>query len=87
MLIEPSKIMPLRLMIHHLLISPLGFIFPNIGFILGTVYIGQELESNAVLWVSAVAVIVVVAFWLLDLFLMFKAVFKSLFLDPAIKLL
>ncbi|KAJ5932787.1 hypothetical protein N7516_007276 [Penicillium verrucosum] len=29
-----------------------AFIFPNVGFTLATVYLGQELESNAILWFS-----------------------------------
>lgn len=58
-----------------------GFIFPNVGFTLGTIYIGQELRSNAIAWVSTAMVILVFAFWLFDLFLMAKTIIKSLFVD------
>ncbi len=45
------------------------------------VYLGQELESNAIERVSAIMIIVLVGFWLLDLGLMLKAIIQSLFFD------
>ena len=63
-----------------------AIIFPNVGFTLSTIYIGQELESEAILWVSVAMIILLVIFWLFDLFLMAKAVLKSYFRDPRIKL-
>lgn len=63
-----------------------AFIFPNVGFTLATVYIGQELQSNAIAWVATTMVILLVAMWLFDLFLMAKTVAVSLFVDSRIKL-
>ena len=51
-----------------------AFIFPNVGFTLATIYIGQELNSPAILWVSTAMTILLVIFWLLDLVLMAKYV-------------
>jgi len=55
-----------------------AMIFPNVGFTIATIQLGQELESNAVLWVSTIMVIVLVAAWLFDLALMLKTVVLSL---------
>lgn len=63
-----------------------AFIFPNVGFTIATIYLGQELESNAVLWVSVAMTILTVAFWILDLFLMAKTIVESLTRDSRIKL-
>lgn len=63
-----------------------AIIFPNVGFTLGTIFIGQELESEAILWVSVAMTILLVAFWLLDLVLMGRAIYKSYSRDPRIKL-
>ena len=61
-------------------------IFPNVGFTISTIYLGQELESNAVQWVSVAMILLLVTAWLLDLFLMGKALIKSMFIDSRIKL-
>ncbi|KAJ4148239.1 hypothetical protein LMH87_002719 [Akanthomyces muscarius] len=58
-----------------------ALIFPNVGFTLATVFIGQQLESNAIQWASTIMIIVLVVVWLLQLFNMGKAVFVSLFRD------
>lgn len=63
-----------------------AFIFPNVGFTLSTIYLGQEFESNAVLWVATAMVILVVIFWLLDIITFFKAIFVSLLYDSRVKL-
>lgn len=63
----------------------LALIFPNVGWVLGTVYLGEELESEAIAWVSVAMIIALVAVWLLDMFLMSKAVIKSIFIDSRIK--
>lgn len=49
-------------------------IFPNVGFTLATIYIGQELDSQGILWVSSAMTILLVAVWLLDLVMMAKFV-------------
>jgi hypothetical protein len=61
-------------------------IFPNVGFTLATVYLGEELQSEGILWVSVAMTIVLVGFWLLNLALMAKAVFVSMFVDSRVKL-
>jgi len=63
-----------------------AFIFPNVGFTLATVFIGQELESNAILWVSAIMTAFLTAFWLFDLFLMGKCIIVSFFYDARVRL-
>lgn len=50
-----------------------GMIFPTNGLVLGTTYIGQELESEAILWIASVMTVLLVAAWLMDLILMAKA--------------
>ena len=54
----------------YLQLTPLhlALIFPNVGFTLATVFIGQQLESNAIQWVSTIMIIVLVVVWLLQLF-------------------
>ncbi|OJJ30884.1 hypothetical protein ASPWEDRAFT_119067 [Aspergillus wentii DTO 134E9] len=41
-----------------------SMVFPNTGFILAIIKIGQALESNAILWVSSILTILQVAMWL-----------------------
>lgn len=61
-------------------------IFPNVGWTLSTIYLGQELESQGVIWVSVAMIILLVAFWLLDLILMAKTFCLSVFKDSRIKM-
>lgn len=63
-----------------------AFIFPNVGFTLATVFIGQELQSNAILWVSVAMTILLTAFWLFDLFIMGKVIIVSFFYDSRVRL-
>lgn len=63
-----------------------SIIFPNVGFTLGTIYIGQELESNAIQWVSVAMVILLVCAWIMNATLMAKTIYRSLFVDSRIKL-
>ena len=53
-----------------------AIIFPNVGFIIATIYIGEELESNAIAWVATVMTALVFAAWLMDLFLHLKSIFQ-----------
>lgn len=64
----------------------IAVVFPNVGFTISTIYLGQELESNAILWVSVAMILLLVTVWLLDLFLMGKAMINSMFVDSRIKL-
>jgi tellurite resistance protein TehA-like permease len=61
-------------------------IFPNVGWALGTVYLGRALESEAILWVSVAMIIGVEAVWVLNIVAMGITMFKSLFVDARIKL-
>jgi len=49
-------------------------------------YIGTELESNAIAWVATSMTIVLVVVWLFDLFMMAKTIMVSLLVDSEIKL-
>ncbi|KAI1139620.1 voltage-dependent anion channel [Hypoxylon sp. FL0543] len=51
-----------------------AIIFPNVGFTIATIMIGEELQSNAILWVATVMTILLFAAWLMDLGLHVKAV-------------
>jgi tellurite resistance protein TehA-like permease len=63
-----------------------AFIFPNVGFTISTIYLGQELESEAILWVSTGMVILLVIFWLFDMVLFFKTIAYSMLRDSRVKL-
>ena len=59
-----------------------AFIFPNVGFTLATVYIGQELGSPVMLWVATSMTILLVVFWLLDFALIVKGVITGRIMWP-----
>lgn len=63
-----------------------AMIFPNVGWTLSTVYLGQEFESEGIQWVSVGMIILLVCFWLLDLVMMAKTFYLSVFKDARIKL-
>ncbi|KAF4555546.1 Voltage-dependent anion channel-like protein 2 [Elsinoe fawcettii] len=63
-----------------------GMIFPNVGFAVGTVFVGQELGSEGVLWVGTGMIVALVLAWLMDLVLLGKGVYVSLFRDGRVKL-
>jgi len=63
-----------------------AFIFPNVGFTLSTIYLGQEFESEAVLWMATAMVILLVIFWLFDMVTFFKAIIYSIIWDSRVKL-
>ncbi|KAG4218411.1 hypothetical protein PC116_g33109, partial [Phytophthora cactorum] len=50
-----------------------GLIFPNVGFAIATIMIGEELRSDAVLWVASAMTVLLFAAWLMDLGLHVKA--------------
>ncbi|KAI1764877.1 voltage-dependent anion channel [Hypoxylon sp. FL1150] len=50
-----------------------GIIFPNVGFTIATIMIGDELQSNAIQWVATAMTILLFAAWLMNLGLHFKA--------------
>lgn len=53
-----------------------ALIFPNVGFTIATIYIGEELESDAIAWIATVMTALVFAAWLMDLFLHLKSIFQ-----------
>ena len=53
-----------------------ALIFPNVGFTIATIYIGQELESDAILWVAKVMTVLVFAAWVMDFSLHMKYIFQ-----------
>ncbi|KAM0490973.1 hypothetical protein ACHAP8_011040 [Fusarium lateritium] len=54
-----------------------AIVFPNVGFTIATVYIGEEFESDGIAWVATVMTILVFAAWLMDLFLHMKSIFQK----------
>ncbi|KAJ5778946.1 C4-dicarboxylate transporter/malic acid transport protein [Penicillium paradoxum] len=54
-----------------------AIVFPNVGFTIATIRIGEELESNAIAWVATVMTILVFAAWLMDLSLHLKSIFQK----------
>ena len=54
-----------------------AIVFPNVGFTIATIYIGEELESNAIAWVATVMTVLVFAAWLMDLFLHLRSIFQK----------
>lgn len=63
-----------------------AFVFPNIGLTVSTIFLGQELESNAILWVGTAMVILLVVMWLFDMTMFIRTITYSLFWDSRIKL-
>ncbi|KAJ4267703.1 hypothetical protein NW762_003817 [Fusarium torreyae] len=59
-----------------------AFVFPNVGFTLATAYIGQELESEGIQWVSSAMSILLVAMWFVVLYAMVSAVVRRKLLWP-----
>jgi C4-dicarboxylate transporter/malic acid transport protein len=49
-------------------------VFPNLGYVIGTMFIGEELQSPAIEWVGEIAAIIMIAVWLLDLVLHLRAI-------------
>ncbi|OTA65381.1 hypothetical protein K449DRAFT_463492 [Hypoxylon sp. EC38] len=50
-----------------------GIVFPNVGFTIATIMIGEELQSNTIQWVGTIMTILLFAAWLMGLGLHFKA--------------
>jgi tellurite resistance protein TehA-like permease len=54
-----------------------AFIFPNVGFTLGTSMVGRELESETILWVASVMTVLLVAMWIVSAVGCVRAVCKG----------
>lgn len=59
-----------------------AFIFPNVGFTLGTSMIGQELESEAIQWFASVLTVLLVVIWIVTLVGCVRAVWKGKIVWP-----
>ncbi|KAG9250114.1 voltage-dependent anion channel [Emericellopsis atlantica] len=59
-----------------------GIIFPNVGFTIATTYIGQSLESEAILWVATAMTVLLFAVWLLNVCLHVKAIVTGQIMWP-----
>lgn len=59
-----------------------GFVFPNVGFNIATIKIGQQLESAGILWVSSVMSIFLVGLWMVVLGAQIRAVIVSEIMWP-----
>ncbi|KAI1807809.1 voltage-dependent anion channel [Daldinia bambusicola] len=59
-----------------------GMIFPNVGFAIATILVGEELQSNAVMWVATIMTILLFAAWLMNLALHAKALVTGQIMWP-----
>jgi tellurite resistance protein TehA-like permease len=59
-----------------------AFIFPNVGFTLSTSMIGQELGSEAILWVASIMTVLLVSIWLISAAGCVRAVWKGTIVWP-----
>ena len=59
-----------------------AFVFPNVGFTIATIRIGEGLRSQAILWVGSVMTIFLVAIWLFVLAMHARAVLTKQILMP-----
>lgn len=59
-----------------------AFVFPNVGFTLATVHIGNELESEGILWVGSVMTVLLVAIWLFTAMMCIRAVILGQIVFP-----
>ena len=59
-----------------------GLVFPNVGFAIATIKIGQQLQSEAVLWVSSIMTILLVALWMFVLAAHIRAVLSKEIMMP-----
>ena len=59
-----------------------ALVFPHVGFTLATVRIGEELGSEAILWVGSVMTVLLVATWLMTAGMCVRAVALGQILWP-----
>ncbi|KAI8962068.1 voltage-dependent anion channel-domain-containing protein [Daldinia sp. FL1419] len=59
-----------------------GFIFPNVGFAIATIMVGEELQSEGILWVATAMTVLLFATWLMDLVLHMKALASGQIMWP-----
>ncbi|KAK8030849.1 hypothetical protein PG990_000583 [Apiospora arundinis] len=54
-----------------------AFVFPNVGFTIATITIGESLESTAVEWVGAIMTILLIAMWMFVFFHYVRAILRN----------
>ncbi|KAB2579806.1 C4-dicarboxylate transporter/malic acid transport protein [Lasiodiplodia theobromae] len=59
-----------------------AFVFPNVGFTVATIKIGTELESDAILWLGTVMIIMLAVMWLFVGAAQIRAIHLKLVLFP-----
>lgn len=59
-----------------------AFVFPNTGFAIATIHIGQQLDSQGIQWVGSVMTIPLVALWLFNLVMQIRTIYLKQMLWP-----
>ncbi|OBW66353.1 MAG: Cutinase [Aureobasidium pullulans] len=59
-----------------------ALVFPNVGFTIAVINIGQQLESQCILWVGSIMSILVFAIWLFNLYAHARAVLTKRMMMP-----
>lgn len=75
-----ATLLAVRKMTFHLVWYAL--IFPNVGFTIAVIDIGEQLISPAIQWVGSIMTIVLVAVWLYVMIMHARAVFIKQIMMP-----
>ena len=59
-----------------------AFVFPNTGFAIATIDIGNQLDSEGIRWVGSAMTILLVAVWLFNLVMQARAIYMKNMLWP-----
>ncbi|KAF2120711.1 voltage-dependent anion channel [Lophiotrema nucula] len=59
-----------------------GMIFPNVGFVIATIEIGKQLNSEGIMWLGSVMTILLVALWLFTWVNAIRAVWRKKIMSP-----
>ncbi|KAM3422389.1 hypothetical protein BST61_g2743 [Cercospora zeina] len=59
-----------------------AFVFPNVGFTLATIRIGQQLKSEAILWIASAMTILLVMMWIFVFVAHVRAVLQQRIMMP-----
>ena len=61
-----------------------AIVFPNVGFTIATIDIGQQLNGQGILWVGSVMTVLLVVAWILVMASNVKAVLKKQIMMPGV---
>ncbi|KAF2214496.1 hypothetical protein CERZMDRAFT_110779 [Cercospora zeae-maydis SCOH1-5] len=61
-----------------------AFVFPNVGFTLATIRIGQQLKSKGILWVASTMTILLVTMWVFVFVMHVRAVLRKQIMMPGL---